>query len=77
MRFIKEAILLVLAMGFIYVGTLSLDQKCDLTVAAIDHTLVGASNLHDMIDGKMGLISYIRQNIARHMKDFYDNSECT
>lgn len=77
MSYLKDVILLMAAFGCIYLGSLPLDQKCDLTVAAIDYTLDGASNLNDMLDGKMSLISYIRQNVARHLKDFYDNSECT
>jgi hypothetical protein len=52
------------------------DKKCDLTLKAIDYTVAGAAGTDDMLNGNMDLFSYIRQNVAKHIKDFYDVSGC-
>lgn len=75
-KYTKDFVLISFSLCCLYFGLMPVDQKCDLTLSTIDYTLNGAANLHDMIDGKMDLFSYIRQNIAQHLKKFYDNSEC-
>jgi hypothetical protein len=74
---VKELVLLLAAFCILYLAALPIDTKCDMTVAAIDYTIGRGSDMKDMMDGKMNLTSYLRQNIARHMKNFYDHTECT
>jgi len=74
---IKEATIIIFAMCIIYIGALPLDKKCDLTEAAIDYTIDGAAGAKDMLNGDMDLLSYLRHNVAKHLKDFWDQSDCT
>lgn len=69
-------LLISFALCCLYFGIMPVDEKCDLTLHAIDYTVKGAAGTKDMLDGNMDLLSYIRQNIAKHIKDFYDISGC-
>jgi len=37
MKYLKEAIIIIFALSFIYLGALPIDKKCDLTESAIDY----------------------------------------